>query len=66
MYTINYQRAENRINETPALEPYREICLHDWPQGDEHYQWVAEAKVSEIIDWAETIAGDNAYMVGGK
>jgi len=50
-----YGKAERRVNETPALGPYRDVILYDWPEGDEHWQWVQTAPVAEIVDWAETI-----------
>ncbi len=53
--TSSYDRAETRINETPELDQYRETCLYDWNEGDEHYTWIATAPVTEIIDWAQTI-----------
>jgi len=50
-----YERAEARINRTPSLEPYRATFLYDWPEGDEHYRWVATAPVAELLDWAQTV-----------
>jgi hypothetical protein len=46
-----YDRAVERINQTAALQPYREHLLADWPEGKEHYLWVAEAPIGEILSW---------------
>lgn len=55
MIATSYDRAEARINETPELEPYRETCLYDWPEGNEHYDWIAAAPLGQIIDWAQAV-----------
>ena len=33
----------------------RDYCLADWPEGQEHQDWLDNAPVSEIADWV--IAG---------
>ena len=48
-------KAEQRVDSTPELEPYRDTIMYDWPEGDEHWQWVATTPVQEIVDWAETV-----------
>jgi len=50
-----YERAERRVNRSPQLSQHAETCLYDWPEGDEHYNWIATAKVSEIVDWAKAV-----------
>ena len=62
-HTIQYQSAAQRIADNPTLEPYRTTILYDWPEGNEHLDWVASAPVDEILDWAQTIEGDSAYMI---
>ena len=47
--------ARNRINSTPELSQHSETILYDWPNAEEHAEWVATAPVEEIVDWAETI-----------
>ena len=62
-YTVDYKRAEQRINDTPELQPHRETCLHEWAEGDEHYEWIATAPIAEIVSWAQTIESDSAYVI---
>ena len=50
--------AEKRIDETPELQPYRDTCLYDWPEGDGHFNWIASAPVAEIVDWAQAVEID--------
>lgn len=52
------QAAERRFRSEPALAQYADILFYDWPNRDEHLRWVAEAPLSEIIDWAERIRRD--------
>ena len=57
--TSAYDRAVARVNETPELEQYYDLLIeYDWPEGDEHYTWVATADVAELIDWAQTVRQD--------
>jgi hypothetical protein len=53
-----YNRALLRVNQTPALAEYRDTIMHDWPEGDEHWEWVANAPVLAIVSWAESIESD--------
>ena len=48
-----YDRAAARVDASPALCPHRDVILADWPQGDEHWRWVATATEREILDWVE-------------
>ena len=50
------EMAADRVDATPKLRPYRDILIeYDWPNQAEHWQWVATASISEILDWAENI-----------
>jgi hypothetical protein len=53
-----YEQAHERVVNTPELEPFAEVIFADWPEGDEHYQWIIETPVDEIVEWAESIAND--------
>ncbi len=55
-----YEKATKRIDDTPELEQYRDIILYDWPEGEEHWEWVAEAKLEKIVEWCESIRKDEA------
>jgi len=35
--------------------PFEAFCLADWPEGQEHQDWLNKATAEEIADWA--IAG---------
>ena len=52
----NYEAAELRVDSNDLLKPYRSILLDDWPEGESHYVWVAEADESELWIWAREIA----------
>jgi len=51
--TTAFDTARERVRNTPKLAPHEEFILADWPEGDEHWQWVAEAPVEEIVSWVE-------------
>jgi hypothetical protein len=48
-----YAQAAARIDETPAIEKYRDIILADWPERDEHYAWAATCDFAELVTWAD-------------
>ena len=54
-----YAKAWRRVQGSPRLGKYEDIVLADYGGGDDDYRWVAEAKVSEIVAWAETIRRDS-------
>lgn len=54
-----YQRAAERVRNTPELEPHADTILYEWPEGDEHWQWVIDAPVAEIVRWAESVSTDD-------
>ncbi len=55
-----YERAQQRVNNSPKLSRYSDIIFADWRNWDEHLQWVCTATVSEIADWAESIRAEEA------
>ena len=46
-----YERARNRVMDSEALRPYTDFILADWPEGDEHWQWVIHTSEAEILEW---------------
>lgn len=50
---ILFIRAQKRVYEEPELKPYADTILYDWNEGDEHWEWVMEAPVEEIVKWAK-------------
>ena len=55
-----YEAAQARVDSTPELQPYEDIIMYDWQEGPEHWEWIAEADVDEIIEWADGIRKDEA------
>jgi len=51
-----YDDAKARVDAEPELQAYRDTILYDWPEGEEHWRWVVEAPVAEIVAWAEVVA----------
>lgn len=52
---IIYDKARERVENTPALTAHAETIMYDWPEGSSHWIWVATAPVAEIVDWASMI-----------
>lgn len=50
-----YARASLRVEFSPELSKYSEIIMQDFPEGQEHWEWVALAGIDEIINWAKII-----------
>ena len=49
-----YEQAEQRVKNSLALSMYSEFILADWPEGEEHWEWVVTADESEILDWVQS------------
>lgn len=52
-----YERAKARVMRSPKLRPLAEYILVDW--GEDHFKWVATARIGDIADWAQTIKRDS-------
>lgn len=50
-----YIAAEQRVLNDVELYDHRDTILYAWPNAEEHWQWVIDATIQEIIDWAEAI-----------
>ncbi len=50
-----FDKARERVENTPVLTAYRDTILYDWPEGNSHWAWVATAPVDEIVDWASMV-----------
>lgn len=48
-----YTQAENKVKSSAALNKHYDFIMADWHEGDEHWQWVIDASVEEIVDWVE-------------
>jgi hypothetical protein len=50
------QSASQRVLNTPSLKKhYSTICEYDWPNMQEHINWVCTAPIAEILDWVATV-----------
>lgn len=54
-----YRKAAARVDMFAELARYRDVILYDWPEGDEHWRWVATAPLEEIVRWAEAVDHDH-------
>jgi len=54
--TRRAQRIEQRFADHPELEQFRAVIFADWPEGEDHLDWIATAPVAELMDWAQGIA----------
>lgn len=48
-------RAGLRVEFSPELSKYSEIIMQDFSEGKEHWEWVAQADIDEIVSWAKII-----------
>jgi len=44
-----------RVQHNQELRKHAAIIFYDWPNWDEHMEWMIAAPIDEIVDWAETI-----------
>jgi hypothetical protein len=51
-----YCEARSRVEADELLAQYAETILADYPEGDEHWQWVIDAPIDEIVAWAKAAA----------
>lgn len=47
--------AEARIDKMGFDEDNKKVIFYDWPEGDEHLNWLLTATEKEINDWFETV-----------
>jgi len=50
------KQMQQRIDNTPSLEPYSDLILYDWDEGRDHAEWITTADEQEILDWCVTNA----------
>ena len=48
-------RSHPRGDAGAVASDVRDTLLYDWPQGDEHQDWLDTADVDEIVDWLVSI-----------
>ena len=50
--------ARKRISSTPKLAALEDVIFADWPNWNEHINWLNTASAEEIYDWASSIESD--------
>lgn len=50
-----YQWACRRVARNPQLNKHKDTIFYDWPNWNEHIEWIATGPVSSIIAWAEAV-----------
>lgn len=50
-------KARRRVQFDERLKPYHDTIFYDWPNWDEHLEWIANAPLTEIISWLESVEG---------
>lgn len=51
-----YDIASARVYTDARLTIYADILLdYDWQEGDDSFEWVATAPITEILDWCAEI-----------
>jgi len=51
--TVRYCRARARMYELGFTAEQMDFIFADWPEGDEHLDWLLTASRDEIADWGE-------------
>ena len=55
-FTIDAEKAEEIADLLGwTADEVKEVCLADWPEGEQHQQWLNTAPVQEIADWIESV-----------
>jgi hypothetical protein len=58
-----YNKARKRFDSRVTLWPHEDTIFADWPEGDDHWNWIATAPCKDIIEWATDIEDANAYSL---
>jgi hypothetical protein len=56
-----YDQAEQRVTNSDQLMPYYAVIMYDWPEGDEHWQWVIDSPDDVILDWVQSVGHDDWF-----
>ena len=48
-----YDQAYARMSEFEFTDEQMDFIFADWPNGDEHYDWLLTASRDEIEEWGE-------------
>jgi len=53
-------KALTRVRSWDKLKAHEDTIMYDWPEGDEHWEWVCKAPTDEIVEWAKGVEDYNA------
>lgn len=51
-------KARERVSHENRLTPYAAYIWYDWPNWEEHLEWLATAELDDIVTWCEVVARD--------
>lgn len=52
--TTKLEQAKSRIEKMDFTQAQQDFIFADWPEGEEHLDWLITATREEIISWADT------------
>lgn len=55
----DHQKIQARIDGSPVLEKFSDLLHYAWEEKG-HAEWVSNAPIEEIVDWAQVIR-NNEY-----
>jgi hypothetical protein len=59
MSHYNAISAQQRVNQSIELRPFYDIIVeYDWPNIQDHIDWVCTAPIADILEWAQDIRKD--------
>ncbi len=68
-----YDDARARISKMGFTARQLDFIFSDWPEGEQHYQWLLEASKAEIVSWGKAanwgvdpVASSAAAALGGS
>jgi hypothetical protein len=50
-----YEDAMARVRSSDSLAKFEDYIFQEWPEGDEHWIWIASADEAELLSWAESL-----------
>ena len=51
----NIQQAHKRMDEMGFTQEQQAVIFYDWPEGNDHIQWLLTASQEEITSWLESV-----------
>ncbi len=57
--------ALRRVEQTPQLQPYRDVILYDCPEGDARWRWLATAPLADVLAWVRSVQAGQPFSAVG-